>query len=430
MRKATRRQTLKRLGVGASAGIAGLAGCSRTNDGGSGGSGGSDGTGTAGTTVGSTGPMEINLGVFAPQSGAFAPWGPAIKTGTRLAKQDLESDLDVSLSLNFYDTQTDPSAALEAMKRAVTADGIDFAQGGLSSAVCAKIGTWASDNSVSYIGQGASDSLTGSACQPYMYSVYQSNTMMASAAAPDMAEIADKWYLLYADYTWGQTAQKVISKRLKDNGAEVVGKDATPFPNDDYTSYLNNVANSEANGLALVIPGTDATLATKQMMNKGMTDLKLMVHQLEDMVFWGLSKKATSLVDVSPMGWVNSIDAGADFKQRVVEQGEIDPFVRHVMSYTAADQQVRAAVRAGSSKADAIRGELEGHKVDSPVTDIHPGNLTWRACDHQLVQPVYTAQGRAVENMQDEPYKAWFEVLSKFEGSKVARGCSASACDL
>lgn len=414
MPDATRRQLLKRVGVGTSAGLAGLAGCVGMNN--------------SQSNGGGSGPMSVKVGVFAPQSGSFAPWGPAIETGAKLAKQDLESELDVSVSMNVYDTQTNPSAALDAMKRAVTADGIDVAQGGLSSAVCTKIGTWASDNNVSYIGQGASNSLSGANCQPYMYSVYQSNTMMAAAAAPDMANVADSWYLLYSDYVWGQTAQQVVSNELKANGATVVGKDATPFPSDDYTSYLNKVTNTDANGVALIIPGTDATLAVKQMRNQGMTDRKLMVHQLEDMVFWGLNKQATSLVDVSPMGWVNSMDAGQQFKQRVAEDGEIDPFVRHAMSYTAMDQHVRAAVRGESTSADAIRTEMEGHEIDSPVNDILPGTLRWRACDHRLMQPVYTARGRDVENMQDDPFKAWFTVKSDVPGEQVARNCSETGC--
>lgn len=432
MGRITRRSAIKRLGTAAT--IAGLAGCSGAGGSDSTGTsdaGGSDGSGATGTTVGNAGKMDVTVGVFTPQSGAFAPWGPSLVTGAKLAKQDLESELGVSVSIDVYDTKTNPSGALDAMKRAVTAEGIDFAQGGLSSAVCTKIGTWASDNGVSYIAQGASDSLTGAGCQPYMYSVYQSNTMMANTIGAEMASLTDKWYLLYADYIWGKNAQSVVSKQIEDNGATVVGKDATPFPSDDYTQYLNNVQNSDAEGIGLLIPGTDATLATKQMMNKGMTDsFSIGAQMLEDMVFWGLNKEAASAVDIASMGWVNSVDGGSEFKQRVAERGELDPFVRHVMSYTSTDQQVRAAVRAGSTKADAIRSELEGHRIQSPVTDLHSGDLHWRACDHQLIQPVYTAEARPVEEMQNDPYKDWFSVKAVTPGEDVARSCEQTGCSL
>ncbi|MFB6079205.1 MAG: ABC transporter substrate-binding protein [Halarchaeum sp.] len=425
MRQTTRRRALKGLGA---AGIAGLAGCS-SGPSDSGGDGGS--SSSQGTTTGSTGPMEVSLGLFTPNSGPFAPWGPSLATGAKLAVQDLENDLDVKVDLNVYDTKTDPSAALDAMKRAVTADGIDFAQGGVSSSVCTKIGTWASDNQVSYIGEGASDSLRGENCQPFMYMVYQTNHMMATTIGREMANATDKWYLLYADYVWGHNAKDVVSAAVEDNGATVVGQDATPFPNDDYTQYINNVANSDADGVALLIPGPDASRAVKQMRNQGLTDVKIGAHMLEDLVFWGLDHEAASMVDIASMGWVNSVQGTSDFNQRVVDNGEIDPFARHAKAYTSADQQVRAAVRAGSTKAEDIRDELEGHEVQSTAKDIHGGGkMYWRECDHELVSPVFSATAKDPGDMQDKPYKQWFDVTGTTPGDDVVKACEDTGCTL
>ncbi|MBP1954592.1 ABC-type branched-subunit amino acid transport system substrate-binding protein [Halarchaeum rubridurum] len=420
MPKITRRRALEGLGA---AGIAGLAGCSSGP--------GGEGSGSGGTTTGSTGPMEITLGLFTPNSGAFAPWGPSLETGTRLAIQDLENELDVSVGLEVYDTKTDPSGALDAMKRAVTADGIDFAQGGINSSVCTKIGTWASDNNVSYIGQGASDSLRGEACQPFMYMVYQTNHMMATTIGREMADTTDNWYVLYADYVWGHNAEQVVTSAVEENGATVVGKDATPFPNDDYTQYINNVANSDADGVALLIPGPDASRAVKQMRNQGLTDITIGAQMLEDMVFWGLDHEAAAMVDIASMGWVNTIDGVGDFNDRVAEAGELDPFVRHAKSYTSADQHVRAAVRAGSTRAEDIREELEGHEVQSAAKDIHGGGeMYWRACDHELVSPVFSATAREASAMQDDPYKQWFDVTDTTPGDDVVRSCEETGCTL
>ncbi|MDS0295720.1 ABC transporter substrate-binding protein [Halogeometricum sp. S3BR5-2] len=351
--------------------------------------------------------------------------------GSVLAKEDLESEFDISIELREYDTETDPSTALERMKRAVTSDGIDFAHGGISSAVCTSIGSWASNNGVSYIAQGASDSITGSACAEHMFSVYQSNTMMARAAGPRMANEADSWYILYSDYVWGQTANEVISSTLEENGATVVGADATPFPGDDYTQYINNVQNSDADAAALLIPGLDARLAMEQMMNTGLhEELTLMFHQFEDLVMWGLGKEAAAAVDIGPTGWVNAVDTGEEFKQRVVEESETDPFARHYMAYASLDQQVRAAMRAGSTTAADITSELEGHEIGSAVADIQPGTLRWRACDHQLIQPTHVVSGLETSAMQDDPWKQWFGVDETLAGSDLARTCEETGCQL
>lgn len=398
-----------------SVGIVGLAGClgqSSSNDSG-------DGSGDGSFTVGVVGPL----------SGPFAGWGQAEIAGAQLAKKDLESEFDVSIEIVTGDTETNPSAGLGMIKGLVAREGIDFAQGGVSSAVCTKMGTWTSANGVSYIASGASDTLTGSVCQKYMYAVYSSNTMQARAAAPRMAEQADRWYVLYSDYTWGHTGQEVISAELEANGVSVVGKDAVPFPADDLTQYLNKVANSDATGVSLIVPGLGARLAIKQLMNEGMhQDLKIMAHQFEDLVLWGLGHEAAAALDVSPAGWSPAIDGVDQFNQRVAETSETDPFVRHYMGYMSMDQHVRAAIRAGSADAEAIRGELEGHEVSSPASDLQPGTTYWRACDHQLVQPVHTVVGRSAENMQDDPYKVWFDVTSTTAGDDVVRTCKATEC--
>jgi len=427
MRSHSRRRVLKKAGA-ASIIATGLAGCS----GNGGNSGGDSGGDSGGTTSQDTGPSEFHVGVFNPQTGPFAPWGSSLRVGAELAAEDLENELDVSIEISTYDTEVNPSASLERMKRAVTADGIDFAQGALSSAVCTKIGTWASDNGVSYIADGASDTLTGSNCLPHMFSTYSSNTMLAKSIGSRMADLADSWYLLYSDYIWGQNAQEIYIEEIESNGGTVVNSEATPFPNDDYTSYLNNVVNSEADGIGLILPALDKRLAMKQLRNKGMHEnFKIMGHQAEDIAFWGLSPESAAMMDIASIGWTNSLDSGEEFKTRVAEQGSTDPFVRHANAYIAMDQQVRAAVRAGSTDAEAIRGELEGHTVESQKAhDIMPGELEWRACDHQLVHPTWAVSGRAVADQQNDPYKAWFSVEATANGADVMRSCEETGCSL
>ncbi|MFC7203072.1 ABC transporter substrate-binding protein [Haloferax namakaokahaiae] len=435
MQPHSRRAFLKRASVASTIGAASLAGCTGSpgegND--NGGGGDTDAGGDSETDSGGSGGgiEEIKVGVFAPYTGPFAPWGESVTTGSVLAKQDLEEEFGISIELVEYDTETNPSTALERMKRAVTSDGIDFAHGGISSAVCTSMGSWASDNGVSYIAQGASDSITGEACAEHMFSVYQSNTMMANAAGPEMAEQADSWYILYSDYVWGQTGQKVISASLEANGATVVGKDATPFPGDDYTQYINNVANSDADAVALIIPGLDARLATEQMMNKGLhEELTVMYHQFEDLVLWGIGEDAASTVDVGTTGWMNGVEGTDEFNQRIVEEGDTDPFARHYMAYTSLDQQVRAAMRAGSTDAAAITSELEGHQVSSPVNDIQPGTVYWRECDHQLIQPTHLVSGLETSEISNGDWKQWFTVDESLAGDDLARTCEETGCEL
>jgi hypothetical protein len=155
------------------------------------------------------------------------------------------------------------------------------------------------------------------------------------------------------------------------------------------------------------------------------------MHQLEDIVYWGLDQNAASILDIAGQVWGPAVEDSTDFKQRVADAGEMDPYVRHYLGYVSMDQAVRAAVRADSTAAPDMRSELEGHQVESAITDMKGGGeMYWRAEDHQLVQPTYTVSSRPVDQMTSDPYRQWFSVDRTFAGDDVARAVSDTGCSL
>jgi ABC-type branched-subunit amino acid transport system substrate-binding protein len=434
-RNPRRRTFLKSAGTVALAGLAGCSGGSSGGDGSSGESGGDSGGSGGGSTAGSSGSSAIEsltVGVTTSLSGPFAVFGQAELDGAKLAKQDLEEEFGISIDIATGDTEVTPSTGLERMKRLVTKDKIDFAMGGISSSVALKMGSWASDNGVSYFASGAhSDQITGEGCAEYMYRPTCSNSMLANTIGTEMAEEADNWYLLYSDYTWGQTAQAAVTNILEEKGKTVVGKSATPFPNDDYTSYVNEAKASDADGIGLLVAGLDMRKALSTVIDKGLDERTLAMHQNEDIVYWGLDKEMAGALDIGGQVWGPAVDGGEEFKQRVADTAETDPYVRHFLGYTSMDQAVRAAMRAESTKADAMRDALAGHEVTSPVKDIKGGGkMYWRECDHQLVQDTYSVKALDVDEMSDDPYKTWFETVSTYSGDDVARSCDQTGCSL
>lgn len=253
--------------------------------------------------------------------------------------------------------------------------------------------------------------------------------MLANALGSQMAGYADSWHIMFADYTWGQTGAKAIKGALKANNTEITGETATPFPSDDYTQYLNEAANSGAEGLAVVIAGTDQRIVTEQFNNRDI-DMKMAGPLFEESVFWGIGKEAAANAGLWAAPWAASSPSsehGEEFKQRIADEFGSSPFSRHYMGYTSMDQLVRAADRAGSVRGSEISAELEGHEVQNPIKD---GHVHWRADDHQLIQPVDTVQALPVDEMQDDPYKSWFEHTSTTSGEDVARSVENTGCDL
>jgi branched-chain amino acid transport system substrate-binding protein len=422
---------------GATAGTAAtisLAGCS-SGDGESDGSGdgGDDGSEDGGgSTDSGTGLESLSIGVVTSTSGPFAVFGNAAVTGAELAIQDLESEHDVTVDLTTADSQLDPSTALDEARALVTDEGVDFLMGAVSSAVALKIAGWANQNGVTYFPTGAhSSALTGGSCGQYVFRPSASNSMLANTIGAEMVGAADEWYLMYSDYTWGQTAQEAVSTILEDQGKTVVGRQAVPFPSDDYAQYVNNAKASGAPAIGVLIAGLDLRKAANQIIAKGIQDRTLAMHQLEDIVYWGLDEESASILDIAGQVWGPGVDGGDDFKQRVADEGEMDPYVRHLLGYISADQGVRAAIRAGTSDPDAMRDTLEGHQVESQIVDMKGGgDMYWRADDHQLVQPTYTVSSLPTAEMSADPYKTWFEVEKTFAGDDVVRSVADTGCSL
>jgi ABC-type branched-subunit amino acid transport system substrate-binding protein len=250
-----RRAVLRSAGAAGAVGIGGLSGCLSSLSG-----GGSD-------------VSDLSVGHATSLSGPFAVFGQAAVDGARLAASDLEEELGVSIDVNTADTELDPSAALQRIKRLVTEDEVDFTMGAVSSSVALKMGTWASNNSVTYMATGShSDAISGSSCAEYMYQPTASNSMLANTIGEEMVDVADSWYLIYSDYTWGQTAQSAVTNALEAGGKEVVGTSAAPFPNDDYSSTISALNDTNPDFIYSSHWGGDAVNFITQANNQGLFD--------------------------------------------------------------------------------------------------------------------------------------------------------------
>lgn len=408
-----RRRLLKHAGVATTIGATGLAGCL---------GGGNDGVGD-----------EIIVACLTALSGAFAPYGEAERDGGRLAAQHLEEEFDVSIEIVTGDTEANPDEGVNQLEGKVVNDGAHVAYGGISSAAAIAMGNWAEQNQVPIAVHGGSDDITGSQCTSYMFSTYMSNTMQIAPTAPAMAELEDDWFLLYSDYTWGETAQKAYTEALEAEGANIVGKEAVPFPTQEYNPHLNSAENSGAGGIALLVAGLDQRASTSQILDRGMEDdYTFMLHQNEDTTFYGNNPEAASIVDVSSQGWSPALDVPEDWMEEITEISDHDPFVRHFFGYASVDQLVRASIRADSVEGEAIRDELSGHEVENQtIYDLQPTEETiyWREGDNQLVQPTYVTSGRSINEQETDPYKVLFDIDHRMEGDEASPEAS-DACNL
>jgi branched-chain amino acid transport system substrate-binding protein len=210
------------------------------------------------------------------------------------------------------------------------------------------------------------------------------------------------WYIIYPDYAFGQDMTKSFTASIKGAGGTIVKSDPTPFPNDNFSTFL------------LKAPGLNPKPQVLGAMQAG-GDLVNLVKQYNE---YGLKKKGIGLAvglmflsDIHSLGpdalagtkfsdawyWNASPDnrAWADrFKAKTGKR----PTFAHAGNYSAAMQYLEAVQRAGTDKSDAVVKQLEGYKFG----DVFAKNAQIRAQDHLLLHDAYLAQVKPSSEVKED----------------------------
>jgi branched-chain amino acid transport system substrate-binding protein len=242
------------------------------------------------------------------------------------------------------------------------------------------------------IGAGTT-ALEGAQCNKYTFH-YGYNTYMLAHGTGDTItkDGAKNWYIIYPDYAFGQDMTKSFSASIKGAGGTIVKNDPTPFPNDNFSTFL------------LKAPGLNPKPQVLGAMQAG-GDLVNLVKQYNE---YGLKKKGIGLAvglmfltDIHSLGpdalagtkfsdawyWNASPDNRAWADKFMAKTGKRPTFA-HAANYSAAMQYLEAVQRAGTDKSDAVVKQLEGYKFG----DVFAKNAQIRAQDHLLLHDAYLAQ--------------------------------------
>jgi branched-chain amino acid transport system substrate-binding protein len=242
------------------------------------------------------------------------------------------------------------------------------------------------------IGAGTT-ALEGAQCNKYTFH-YGYNTYMLAHGTGDTItkDGAKNWYVIYPDYAFGQDMTKSFGAAIKGAGGTVVKNDPTPFPNDNFSTFL------------LKAPGLNPKPQVLGAMQAG-GDLVNLVKQYNE---YGLRKKGIGLAvglmfltDIHSLGpdalagtkfsdawyWNASPDNRAWADKFLARTGKRPTFA-HAANYSAAMQYLEAVQRAGTDRSDSVVGQLEGYKFG----DVFAKNAQIRAQDHLLLHDAYLAQ--------------------------------------
>jgi branched-chain amino acid transport system substrate-binding protein len=433
----TRRRALQYLSGGTLAASLGVAGCvQEADDGGDGGgddggddgdSSDADGSGDDGTsTDGGSTIGTVTVGVLVPESGPSAPLGQAQRQGAErgVAFVNDSDAFDFEIEPVYEDTQTDPPTGRQQAEKVVEEDGAGFVVGALESSVGLAVADFASGGDLVYMSGAAAVEITGEDCNASTFR-YESNAAQHMAGLTGFAarELGTKWWLHSTDEAYGQSAFEQIERRIDAQGldVEVVGRTMPDFGTENYGPQISQISNSEAEVLAIPETGADLINFMKQAESAGLKDE---VEIIGTALFAQVSRAAlgaTAVGTYSSVLYNHQLETGDNRQFVDAYAGEYDAppgnFAR--VGYELVRSAARGIQAAGTSDPGEVGSALEDLQMTTVL-----GETSYRACDHQAVNPVWT--GRIAE--ADEGTAV--ELIEKVEGPDTVRPCEETGCSL
>lgn len=388
----------------------------------------------------------IFLGLLCDQTGSYSADGQDLQKGYELAIEDLNAGTGVmgkvlggkkgvlgkKIVYKIADTQTKPDPAVQRATEFITQDKATMFTGGVSTAEVIAMEKTAQANKVLYMtGASGSNDTTGKDCQRYAFRSQCDAYMVAKALAPVLAaKLGKKRRAVYLvpDYSYGHSLADSMKEFTEKEGWTTVAQVVAPFPTSDYSSYLTNIANANADTFVNIEFGNDGVSSTKQAAQFGvLKKMQLVVPNFSSYFADGVGAEIMSGV-YGTLPWSFRLQDRYPMAKMFVESFTKKFGIRPRWTAQIAYDQIAiwadACYRARSvASADVIRVLEEGHPIELSL-----GKVSYRAGDHQLVRPVPIVLGKKPEAMQGKD--DFFDILEVVPGESVMQPLNLTGCTL
>ncbi len=163
-----------------------------------------------------------------------------------------------------HQNKADVGAAI--VRRWVDQEGVTAVVDVPNSAVALAVNQVLRDKDRAFLASStATSDLTGKFCAPTTVQWTFDTWALANGTARALVKQGgDSWFLITADYAFGQALSRDATALVTANGGRVVGEAKHPLDTSDLSSYLLTAQSSGARVIALANAGTDTSNAIKQ----------------------------------------------------------------------------------------------------------------------------------------------------------------------
>src|SRR5688572_29282258 len=207
----------------------------------------------------------IKIGVLNDQSSLYADLaGQGSVVAARMAVEDYGKGLKVEIV--SADHQNKPDVGSGIARQWLDQDKVDVIVDVPNSGVALALNQIIKEKGKALLVSGAATAdLTGKACSPNTIHWTYDTWALANGTGNAIVKTGgDSWFFLTADYAFGHALERDTEAVVIKSGGKVVGKVRTPFPGQDFSSFLLQAQASKAKIIGLANAGGDTINSIKQ----------------------------------------------------------------------------------------------------------------------------------------------------------------------
>ena len=373
----------------------------------------------------------VKIGVLNDMSGLYSDiTGQGSVVAARMAVEDYirASKSTLKVEVVGADHQNKPDVGSNVARQWYDTEKVDMIADVPTSSVGLAIAKISADKGKLHVNSGsATADLSGKACNANTIHWAYDTWMLANGTGKAIVKSGgDTWFFLTADYAFGHALERDTEAVVLKNGGKVVGKVRTPFPTQDFSSFLLQAQASKAKIIGLANAGGDTTNSIKQAFEFGITkggqNLAGLLVFLPDVHSLSL-EKAQGLMLTETFYWDLNEQTRAFTKRFAAANGGKYPSMVHAGVYSSVIHYLKAVDAAKTDDGTKVAAKMK----ELPTDDVLFGKGTVRA-DGRKIHPAYLFEVKKPSESKG-PYD-YYKLVSTIPANEAFRPLSESECPL
>ena len=337
----------------------------------------------------------VKIGVLNDMSGLYSDiTGPGSVVAAKMAVEDYlkASGSKLKVEVVGADHQNKPDIGSNITRQWYDTDKVDMIADVPTSSVGLAVAQITKEKGKLHLNSGsATADLSGKACNANTIHWTYDTWMLANGTGKAIVKSGgNTWFFLTADYAFGHALERDTEAVVTQNGGRVVGKVRTPFPTQDFSSFLLQAQASKAKIIGLANAGGDTTNSIKQAAEFGITkggqNLAGLLVFLPDVHSLGLNT-AQGLMLTETFYWDLNDQTRAWSKRFAAANGGKNPSMVQAGVYSSVLHYLKAVDAAKTDDGTKVAAKMKELPTDDPLF----GKGTVRA-DGRKIHPAYLVE--------------------------------------